>query len=228
LIPRVFGSRVRSGRCLPSTSCLKLLVPLSHSLTAARYQNSGTAQYLERAWNTTQYIYGTISVTITTNALVSIVLVFILFGLQMLRRTKPLVVSFQSLGLIDTALASYRLSVFVQIFHMENPPLNESPYKLRTPLSIIKAGLASIAACGPTLKHLLSLIVPMLRSSKTKAGSVTPKWGAAPSIDKSNTRKSRAITKTDSNQGNDVSGSIVELTDTLDWPFGHKSRSYHI
>ncbi|KAJ8108892.1 hypothetical protein OPT61_g7852 [Boeremia exigua] len=172
--------------------------------------------------NTAQYIYGTISVTIITDALVSIVPVFILFNLQMPRRTKALVISFLSLGLVVTAIASYRLSVFVQVFSMDNPLQNESPYNVQTPLSNIEAGLAAIAACGPTLKHLLALMVPMLRSSSTKARSTTPKWDPR-SSDKLKTRRSRA-TKTNSGQGNEIRGSVVELTDTLNWPLGHEGK----
>jgi len=85
--------------------------------------------------NTAQYIYGTISVTIITDALVSVVPVFILFGLQMPRRTKALVISFLSLGLVVTVIASYRLSIFVKVFSIDNPLQNESPYNVRTPLS---------------------------------------------------------------------------------------------
>lgn len=55
--------------------------------------------------NTAQYIYGTISVTIITDAFVFVVPVFILFGLQMPHRTKALVIGFLSLGLIVTAIA---------------------------------------------------------------------------------------------------------------------------
>lgn len=176
--------------------------------------------------NTAQYIYGTISVTIITDALVSIVPVFILFGLQMPRRTKVLVISFLSLGLVVTALASYRLSVFVKVFSMENPLQNESPYNVRTPLSNIEAGLAAIAACGPTLKYLLGLIVPVLRSSSTKARSTTPKR-EIPSLERSKTKRSRGD---ESNVGRskDARGSFVELTDTLDWPMAHGSKSRSI
>lgn len=126
--------------------------------------------------NTAGYIYGTISVTIITDAMVSIIPVFILFGLQMPRKTKILIVSFLSLGLVVTAIASYRLSVFVRVFNMANPLQNESPYNVRTPLSNIEASLAAVAACGPTLKYLLRLVIPVSSSSRSKTRSETPQW----------------------------------------------------
>jgi hypothetical protein len=78
--------------------------------------------------NTAQYIFGPISVTIITDALVSTIPVAILTGLHMPRKTKVQIVSFLSLGLVVTALASYRLSAFVKVFSMDNPLQNESPY----------------------------------------------------------------------------------------------------
>jgi hypothetical protein len=176
--------------------------------------------------NTAQYIYGTISVTIITDALVSVVPVCILFGLQMPRRTKAIVISFLSLGLIVTAIACYRLSVFVKVFSMDNPLQNESPYNVRTPLSNIEASLAAIAACGPTLKHVMGLIIPIFGSNRNKPRSASPKWDMM-SPYQSGTKKGHPLeTNTDSTKI--ASGSIVELTDMLDWPIVQGNNSCSI
>lgn len=175
--------------------------------------------------NTAQYIYGTISVTMITDALVSIVPVFILFSLQMPRRTKALVISFLSLGLVVTALASYRLSVFVQVFSMDNPLQNESPYNVRTPLSNIEASLAAIAACGPTLKYLMGFIIPALRNDSTPTRRTRPECGV-PSLEKSKARRSYT-TQTMAGQSKDAGGSAIELTEAPDWPIFSELEKYH-
>ena len=172
--------------------------------------------------NTAQYIYGTISVTIITDALVSVVPIFILFSLQMPRKTKALVVSFLSLGLVVTAIASYRLSVFVKVFSMDNPLQNESPYNVRTPLSNIEASLAAIAACGPTLKYILGLVIPVLGNKSSKTRSTTPKWHTM-SPNHPTAKKPR--TKSAGEDSKNPSGSVVELADALDWPLAHELNS---
>lgn len=166
--------------------------------------------------NTEQYNYGTISVTIITDALVSIVPAFILFDLQMPRKTKALVISFFSLGLVVTAIASYRLSVFVKVFSMDNPLQNQWPYNVQTPLSNIEASLAAIAACGPTLKHILGLIIPVLGSRRSKLRSVTPQWDMM--IPDSSNNKTKRTVSAGTGPTKHVNGSAVELADALEWP----------
>ena len=151
--------------------------------------------------NTAQYIFGTISVTIITDALVSIIPAAILIGLHMPRKTKVLIISFLSLGLVVTAIASYRLSVFVRVFSVDDPLQNESPYNVRTPLSNIEASLAAIAACGPTLKYILGLVIPILGSSRTKPKSATPQLNIA-----------------NPEPGKNAQDTLIELSDTLELP----------
>jgi hypothetical protein len=165
--------------------------------------------------NTEQYIYGTISVTIITDALVSIVPVFILFRLQMPRKTKALVISFLSLGLIVTAIASYRLSIFVKVFSMDSPLMNESPYNVRTPLSNIEASLAAIAACGPTLKHILGLVIPISGSQHSRPRSTMPQWDMiSPGPPNS---KNNEVASAGTGPAKQPNGSVVELADALEW-----------
>jgi hypothetical protein len=159
--------------------------------------------------NTAQYIFGTISVTIITDALVSIVPLAILIGLHMPRKTKVLIISFLSLGLVVTAIASYRLSVFVKVFSMDNPLQNESPYNVRTPLSNIEASLAAVAACGPTLKYILGLVVPVLGSSRTKPRSTTPELNIVDPDQRRN--KLNGLSK-------NAEDTLIELSDALELP----------
>jgi hypothetical protein len=159
--------------------------------------------------NTAQYIFGTISVTIITDALVSIAPLAILIRLHMPRKTKVLIISFLSLGLVVTAIASYRLSVFVKVFSMDNPLQNESPYNVRTPLSNIEASLAAVAACGSTLKYILGLVVPVLGSSRTKPRSTTPQLDLAKSDQPRN--KLDGLSK-------NAEDALIELSDALELP----------
>ncbi|KAF2272839.1 uncharacterized protein EI97DRAFT_343566, partial [Westerdykella ornata] len=115
--------------------------------------------------NTKKYIYSTIAVTITTDVLVTLMPAWILSGLHMSRKQKVMIIAFMSLGLIVAAIASYRLAYFVRIFRLNDPLHQESPYNVRTPLSNIEGNLAAIAACGPTLKWILSRFFPFFGSS---------------------------------------------------------------
>ncbi|KAF2005164.1 hypothetical protein P154DRAFT_397393, partial [Amniculicola lignicola CBS 123094] len=112
-----------------------------------------------------KYIYATISITIITDLLVTLVPIAILHGLQMPRRSKVIVICFLSLGLLVTAIASYRLANFIRVFSNPDPVRNESPYNVRTPLANIEANLAAIAACGPTIKWVLGLWIPFFDTS---------------------------------------------------------------
>jgi hypothetical protein len=159
--------------------------------------------------NTAQYIFGTISVTIITDALVSIIKVVIIVRLHMPRKSKVLIISFLSLGLVVTAIASCRLSVFVKVFSMDNPLQNESPYNVRTPLSNIEASLAAVAACGPTLKYLLGLVVPVLGSSRTKPRNTTPQLDIAKPGQPRN--KLNGLSK-------NAEDTLIELSDALELP----------
>jgi hypothetical protein len=113
-----------------------------------------------------QYIYSTIAVTIITDILVTLMPAWILYGLQMRRKHKVVIICFLSLGLIVAAIASYRLAYFVKVFQLNDPLRTESPYNIRTPLSNIEGNLAAIAACGPTLKWILSRYFPFFDSSQ--------------------------------------------------------------
>ena len=124
-------------------------------------------------------------------------------------RTKVLIISFLSLGLVVTGIASYRLSVFVKVFSMDNPLQNESPYNVRTPLSNIEASLAAVAACGPTLKYILGLVVPVLGSSRSKPRSTTPQLNTV------NPDQPRNKLDGPSKSAEDT---LIELSDALELP----------
>lgn len=173
--------------------------------------------------NTAQYIYGTISVTIITDALASVVSVFILFGFHMPRKTKALVISFHSLGLIVTAIATYRLSVFIKVFGVDSPLKIESPYNVRTPLSNIEASLAAVAVCGPTLKYIVGLIIP---SNRSKPRSATPQWDMMNQGPMNNKRDCNF------NAGRDpikhADDSVIELDDALECRITQKTAGVRL
>jgi hypothetical protein len=134
---------------------------------------------LERFWdktvpgtcqNSEQYVISTIIVTIITDALVTVIPAWIIYDLQMPRKEKITVICFMSLGLVVTAVASYRLRYYVVIFSLPDYH-TESPYNVRTPLSNIEGNLAAIAACGATLKWILGRFIPFFDSGRTTQGS---------------------------------------------------------
>jgi hypothetical protein len=175
-----------------------------------------------------KYIYSTIAVTIITDVLVTLMPAWILYGLQMPRRNKAVIICFLSLGLIVAAIACYRLSYFVKVFKLDDPLRKESPYNLRTPLSNIEGNLAAIAACGPTLKWILGRFFPFFDSSRT----TTPgsKVYTANNSTGRNSKFSRRAARSKLEDELDVTvqdmdnddalsgdGSVVELENQLGW-----------
>jgi hypothetical protein len=167
-----------------------------------------------------QYIYSTIAVTIITDLLVTLMPAWILYGLQIPRKQKAVVVCFLSLGLIVAAIASYRLSYFVKVFQLNDPLRTESPYNIRTPLSNIEGNLAAIAACGPTLKWVLGRFIPFFDTnsrptSVNRGAKVSNTIGSASKNSRRNNGKTKLETQTDIIVQEDVDA--VELKDQLGW-----------
>ena len=105
-------------------------------------------------FNTKQYIFGVIGVTIATDVLVALIPAWIIYDLQMSLKNKIGVVIFLSLPLAVTIIGCYRLHGFVVFFSAPSFSA-EDPYHVRNALSNIEANLGVIAACGPTIKWIL-------------------------------------------------------------------------
>lgn len=113
-----------------------------------------------------KYTYGIISVVLIMDVAVVIMLTWILRNLQLLFLRKLMYIAFMSFGLAVTGIGGYRLYVFVQLFtkKMNNP---DASYGMRRGLSNVEVSLASIGACGGTVRWLLSRCIPFPRDDAT-------------------------------------------------------------
>ncbi|KAF2683369.1 hypothetical protein K458DRAFT_45393 [Lentithecium fluviatile CBS 122367] len=113
-----------------------------------------------------KYTYGTISIVLITDVAVVGMPTWILHSLHMPLRRKGMYIAFLSFGVAVTAIGGYRLYVFVQLFGSKrmNP---DASYGIRQGLSNVEVSLASIGACGATVKWLLGQCVPFFRDADT-------------------------------------------------------------
>ncbi|KAA8614745.1 hypothetical protein TUN199_07155 [Pyrenophora tritici-repentis] len=110
------------------------------------------------------YVFGTIAVTIATDVLVAIIPAWVLHDLRMPLRHKMAVIIFLSLPLAATGIGCYRLHKFVEVVNL--PKIyGEDPYNVQSVLSNVEANLGVIAACGPTVKWILSRFIPYFDTS---------------------------------------------------------------
>ncbi|KAF2255331.1 hypothetical protein BU26DRAFT_383511, partial [Trematosphaeria pertusa] len=112
------------------------------------------------------YTYGTISVVLITDVAVVAMPTWILHNLRMPFRKKAMYISFLSFGLAVTGIGAYRLYVFVNLFtnRIHDP---DASYGVRQGLSNVEVSLASIGACGGTVKWLLGRCIPVFRDEET-------------------------------------------------------------
>ncbi|KAF1950217.1 hypothetical protein CC80DRAFT_509791 [Byssothecium circinans] len=113
------------------------------------------------------YIYGVIGTTIITDVLVTLIPVAILHDLHMSRRSKISIIAFLSLPIAVTAIGIYRLQNFVVVLNLPSNVI-ENPYNVRNSLSNIESNLGIIAACGPTIKWILSCLFPYFAGDTTR------------------------------------------------------------
>lgn len=122
-----------------------------------------------------KYTYGTISVVIITDVAVVVMPTWILHRLQMPLRKKVMIISFLSFGVAVTAIGAYRLYVFVNFYSGRN--LNpDASYGMKQGLSNMEVSLASIGACGGTVKWLLGRCMPFFRDGDV---STVKRFGAS-------------------------------------------------
>ncbi|KAF2015807.1 hypothetical protein BU24DRAFT_408991 [Aaosphaeria arxii CBS 175.79] len=113
------------------------------------------------------YAYGTIGIVLITDVMVVIMPTWILYNLQMPIGKKLMMISFLSFGLAVTAIGAYRLYVFHYLYNgfTKNP---DSAYSVRQGLSNLEVSLASIGACGGTIKWMLGLCMPFFASEDSR------------------------------------------------------------
>lgn len=116
-------------------------------------------------------------------------------------KRKLVITSFLSLGLAVTGIGAYRLWVFYNLYNgnSRNP---DATYSVRQGLSNVEVSLASIGACGPTIKWLLGHCIPFFAgtdspriskhtTSKSSTASGRPgpggNWSDAPWRDRNRT-----------------------------------------
>jgi hypothetical protein len=113
-----------------------------------------------------KYTYGTIAIVLITDLAVVIMPTWILHNLQMPFRRKAMYISFLSFGVAVTAIGGFRLYVFAQLFGAKklDPDFG---YGIRQSLSNLEVNLASIGACGATVKWMLGKFIPFFRDADT-------------------------------------------------------------
>jgi hypothetical protein len=113
-----------------------------------------------------KYTYGTIAIVLITDLAVVIMPTWILHNLHMPFRRKAMYITFLSFGVAVTGIGVFRLYVFVQLFEMQKMDPDWG-YGMRQSLSNLEVSLASIGACGATVKWLLGKYIPFFRDADT-------------------------------------------------------------
>jgi hypothetical protein len=105
------------------------------------------------------FIIWTICMVLATDIMVLAMPTWIIYDLNSPRNRKILAISFLSLGLILIAVGGLRMWWLVRVTRRV-----QSMYAVYPSLSAIEVSVAIIAASGPTVKWLLSFLIPALRS----------------------------------------------------------------
>lgn len=106
-----------------------------------------------------KFIVGTVTVVLATDAMVLIMPTWIIYDLQMPLKKKLITIAFLSLGLLVIAIGILRLIWLTNKFSGKT-----SSYSVEQSYSALECCIAIIGASGPTVKYLLSRIIPALRS----------------------------------------------------------------
>lgn len=130
---------------------------------------------VSKFWNPSQpgkcldgpkYTYGTIGIVLATDLAVVVMPTWILHNLHMPFRRKAMYISFLSFGVAVTAIGGYRLYVFANLFTKKQMD-PDFGYGMSQSLSNLEVSLASIGACGATVKWLLGKFIPFFRDADT-------------------------------------------------------------
>ncbi|KAJ4345857.1 uncharacterized protein N0V89_011992 [Didymosphaeria variabile] len=119
-----------------------------------------------------KYILGNVTVVLITDALVLLMPSWIIWDLQMPLKRKIMTISFLSFGLVLIAVGIARMIWLYNAF------LGKSKsYSVEPAYSAIESSIAIVGACGPTMKYILGLCVPSLKSAS--ANSKRPGYGSS-------------------------------------------------
>lgn len=144
------------------------------------------------------FIIGTITIVLITDALVLIMPTWIIYDLQMARSRKVLAVSFLSLGCVVIAVGVLRLAWLIRAVRKE-----QSSYSMYPVLSSVEVAVALIAASGPTMKWLLGGCIPALRSEGTtgKTTSFKPSAGSSAAVRSGRSKQSAGYYDLETDKG---------------------------
>jgi hypothetical protein len=112
------------------------------------------------------FVVGTVTVVLITDAMVLVMPTWIIYDLQMAIKRKLITIAFLSLGFIVIAIGILRLIWLTNKFKGKT-----NSYSVEQSYSALECCIAIIGASGPTVKYLLSRVIPSLRSESKKSTS---------------------------------------------------------
>ncbi|KAF2259213.1 hypothetical protein CC78DRAFT_433319, partial [Lojkania enalia] len=104
------------------------------------------------------YTYGTMGIVLVTDVMVLIMPIWIIYNLLMPLKRKLMAAAFLSFGFAVTGIGAYRFYMYSERFEQTNNL--DMNYDVRQGLSNVEVSLASIGACGGTVKWVLGLFIP--------------------------------------------------------------------
>jgi hypothetical protein len=110
------------------------------------------------------FVVGTVTVVLVTDFMVLIMPTWIIYDLQMALKRKLITITFLSLGFIVIAIGILRLIWLTNKFKGKT-----NSYSVEQSYSALECCIAIIGASGPTVKYLLSFIIPALRPEAAKS-----------------------------------------------------------
>lgn len=133
-------------------------------------------------YDVTTYVIASVCVVILTDIMVVIMPTWMIYDLHMSWGRKIIIISFLSFGFAVIAIGIIRLEYFVRLFvyGQDRKETIEQTY------STMESNIAIIGACGPTIKWMLGLCIPSLRSTEKRSSSF-----GHPSSSASNIRQKR-------------------------------------
>ncbi|KAF2996920.1 hypothetical protein E8E13_006065 [Curvularia kusanoi] len=146
------------------------------------------------------YVTSTSSIVLATDVLILLMPTWILHDLRMPFARKMMVIAFLSFGIAVTIVGAVRTSVLIKVFVIgyRKP---DPTYEISYTLSNIESALAIMGTCGPTIKHLFGLCIPVFRA---KDGTNDRDYSYPPTIGSRNAgRKRHRTQRMDTTNGND-------------------------
>ncbi|KAL1604051.1 hypothetical protein SLS60_005643 [Paraconiothyrium brasiliense] len=107
-----------------------------------------------------KYVLANVTIVLITDALVLLMPSWIIWDLQMPLKRKVMTISFLSFGLVLIAVGIARMIWLYNAFLGK-----AKSYSVEAAYSAIESSVAIVGACGPTMKYILGLCVPSLRSA---------------------------------------------------------------